>query len=77
MATNEPTFEEQLAKLQTIVDHLEQGNVPLEEAISQFKEGTNLAKELQKKLTTAEKTLGHIIDENGEEKVYEVKDREI
>lgn len=71
MATKKPTFEEQLAQLQQIVNHLEQGNVPLEEALQQFQEGIKLSKELQTKLTTAEKTLGHLIDDNGDEKVYE------
>lgn len=71
MATAKPTFEEQLAQLQQIVNHLEQGNVPLEEALQQFQEGIKLSKELQTKLTNAEKTLGHLIDYNGDEKVYE------
>ncbi len=71
MATAKPTFEEQLAQLQQIVNHLEQGNVPLEEAFQQFQEGIKLSKELQTKLTNAEKTLGHLIDDNGDEKVYE------
>ena len=71
MATAKPTFEEQLAQLQQIVNHLEQGNVPLEEALQQFQEGIKLSNELQTKLTNAEKTLGHLIDDNGDEKVYE------
>ncbi|MCC4340432.1 exodeoxyribonuclease VII small subunit [Limosilactobacillus reuteri] len=71
MATAKPTFEEQLAQLQQIVNHLEQGNVPLEEALQQFQEGIKLSKELQTKLTNAEKTLGHLINDNGDEKVYE------
>lgn len=71
MATAKPTFEEQLAQLQQIVNHLEQGNVPLEEALQQFQEGIKLSKELQTELTNAEKTLGHLIDDNGDEKVYE------
>ena len=71
MATAKPTFEEQLAQLQQIVNHLEQGNVPLEEALQQFQEGIKLSKELQTKLTNAEKTLGHLIDDNGDEKVSE------
>lgn len=71
MATAKPTFEEQLAQLQQIVNHLEQGNVPLEEALQQFQEGIKLSRELQAKLTNAEKTLGHLIDDNGDEQVYE------
>ncbi|MDM8333079.1 exodeoxyribonuclease VII small subunit [Limosilactobacillus panis] len=71
MASKEPSFEDQLTKLQEIVNQLEQGNVPLEEAIEQFKAGIKLSKQLQQKLTSAEKTLGHLIDDNGEEKEYE------
>ncbi|MDE7039566.1 MAG: exodeoxyribonuclease VII small subunit [Limosilactobacillus sp.] len=71
MATEKLTFEEQLAQLQQIVNRLEQGSVPLEEALQQFQEGIKLSKELQTKLTNAEKTLGHLIDDNGDEKVYE------
>lgn len=71
MASKEPSFEDQLTKLQEIVNQLEQGNVPLEEAIEQFKAGIKLSKQLQQKLTSAEKTLGHLIDDDGEEKEYE------
>lgn len=66
-----PTFEEQLTQLQQIVNHLEQGNVPLEEALDQYKDGIELARALQKKLTSAEKTLGTLIDDQGEEHQYE------
>ena len=71
MASKEPSFEDQLTKLQEIVNQLEQGNVPLEEAIEQFQAGIKLSKQLQQKLTSAERTLGHLIDDNGEEKEYE------
>ena len=66
MASKEPSFEDQLTKLQEIVNQLEQGNVPLEEAIEQFQAGIKLSKQLQQKLTCAEKTRGHLIDDNGE-----------
>ena len=71
MASKEPSFEDQLTKLQEIVNQLEQGNVPLEEAIEQFQAGIKLSKQLQQKLTSAEKTLGHLIDDDGEEKEYD------
>ncbi len=71
MATKEPSFEEQLNQLQQIVNQLEQGNIPLEEALQQFQTGIKLSKSLQNKLTSAEKTLGHLIDDDGNEKVYE------
>lgn len=71
MAEKKATFEEQLSQLQQIVSHLEQGNVPLEEALTQYKNGIELARALQKKLTSAEKTLGRLIDDEGNEKQYE------
>ncbi|MGM9892258.1 exodeoxyribonuclease VII small subunit [Limosilactobacillus sp.] len=71
MASKEPSFEDQLTQLQEIVNQLEQGNVPLEEAIKQFQAGIKLSKQLQQKLTSAEKTLGHLIDDDGNEKEYE------
>ncbi len=49
------TFEENLQDLETIVNKLENGDVPLEEAISEFQKGMLLSKELQKTLQAAEK----------------------
>ena len=47
MTTAKPTFEEQLNQLEQIVNHLEQGDVPLEEALDQFQAGMKLSKHLQ------------------------------
>ncbi|WEV55922.1 exodeoxyribonuclease VII small subunit [Ligilactobacillus acidipiscis] len=67
----EPTFEENLAELEKIVSKLEQGDVPLEEALDSFQKGVKLSKKLQGTLENAEKTLTKVIDENGEEQVFE------
>jgi len=67
----EATFEENLADLEKIVTKLEQGDVPLEEALDSFQKGVKLSKELQKTLENAEKTLTKVIDENGEEEIFE------
>ena len=45
MPTKKPTFEEALARLEVIVARLEQGEVPLEEALGLFEEGTALMKQ--------------------------------
>lgn len=71
---NEKTFEEQLQKLEQIVNNLEKGNVPLEEAMAQFKEGIDLSNTLQKTLNDAEETLTKVINSNGEEEIYERAD---
>ena len=66
-----PTFEEQLNQLQQIVSHLEQGNVPLEEALNQYKDGIELARSLQKKLTNAEKTIATLLADAGNQNKYQ------
>ena len=38
------SFEEAMEQLESIVDRLEEGDVPLEEAISIYKEGMELSK---------------------------------
>ncbi|KLD58536.1 exodeoxyribonuclease VII small subunit [Lactiplantibacillus plantarum] len=53
----QPTFEQNLSQLETIVNQLEQGDVPLEQALDQFQKGVALSKQLQATLEGAEKTL--------------------
>ncbi len=71
---NEKTFEQQLQELEQIVNNLEKGNVPLEEAMAQFKEGIDLSNTLQKTLNDAKETLTKVINSNGEEEIYERAD---
>lgn len=71
---NEKTFEQQLQELEQIVNNLEKGNIPLEEAMAQFKEGIDLSNTLQKTLNDAEETLTKVINSNGEEEIYERAD---
>ncbi|HEP1443612.1 TPA: exodeoxyribonuclease VII small subunit [Streptococcus pyogenes] len=61
------TFEENLQDLETIVNKLENGDIPLEEAISEFQKGMLLSKELQKTLQAAEKTLVKVMQADGTE----------
>lgn len=48
MAIKKNNFEEQLNELQEIVNKLESGNVPLEDALSEFQAGVKLSRELEK-----------------------------
>lgn len=68
---DQPTFEANLTQLETIVNQLEQGDVPLEQALDQFKKGVTLSKQLQTTLEGAEKTLTKMMAENGEEVPFE------
>ena len=47
-------FEEYLEKLETIVEAMEAGDLPLETLIARYEEGTRLAKVCQEKLAEAE-----------------------
>lgn len=51
---NEMTFESAMARLEQIVRALEGGNVPLEDLISLFDEGTKLVKLCTERLDKAE-----------------------
>ena len=65
--SKEKKFEENLAELEVIVQKLENGDVALEEAISEFQKGMQLSKELQKTLDQAEKTLVKVMQADGTE----------
>ncbi|OUM85542.1 MAG: exodeoxyribonuclease VII small subunit [Caldibacillus debilis] len=55
-----------MEKLERIVESLEEGDVPLEEAIAKYKEGMDLAKICHQKLKNAEEQLTQILKDNGE-----------
>jgi exodeoxyribonuclease VII small subunit len=49
-----PSFEVALARLEAIVEKLDDGNLPLAQALSLYKEGNALAKRCRTLLTVAE-----------------------
>jgi exodeoxyribonuclease VII small subunit len=49
-----PTFEESLKKLESIVDQLEKGDLPLEQSIKLFEEGVELSAVCKQELDAAE-----------------------
>lgn len=49
-----PSFEESLKKLETIVDRLEKGDLPLEESLKLFEEGVALSAVCTQELDAAE-----------------------
>ena len=65
------TFEQDMKNLEEIVKKLEQGDIPLEEAVEKFKQGIDLSKKLQNTLLQAEETLTKVIDNNGDEQLFE------
>lgn len=57
-----PVFEESLKRLEEIVEQLEEGEVPLEQALKLFEEGKKLGAKCGKQLTELEKKALKIID---------------
>ncbi|WP_062355994.1 exodeoxyribonuclease VII small subunit [Bacillus kwashiorkori] len=76
MSKTDLTFEEAMEKLEAIVDVLEEGDVPLEEAITKYKEGMELAKICNVKLKNVEQQLVEILNENGETENFSIQEEE-
>ena len=55
------TFEESMSRLEKIVRAMEQGNVPLEESLKLFREGTELVESCGKLLDNAELQVKKIV----------------
>lgn len=71
MTKEDKTFDESLVELEKIVNKLEQGDIPLEEALDKFQEGITLSRELKKTLQEAEQTLAKVVTEEGNEELFE------
>ena len=61
MARKKENFEEALQKLEAIVAKMEEGDLPLEEALKAFEEGVKLAKFCTSKLDEAERKVEKLI----------------
>jgi exodeoxyribonuclease VII small subunit len=55
--TEEIKFEKALERLEKIVEELEAGNIPLEEALKKYEEGVKLSRVCGEKLSQAEKKI--------------------
>lgn len=58
-----PSFEDSLARLEQIVEQLDDGNLPLAQSLDLFKEGTKLANVCRELLTQAELAVKEALDE--------------
>ena len=61
----EKTFEQQLARLEQIVKELESGNVPLDDLMRLYDEGTALVKACTEKISAAEQKVRLVQIKNG------------
>ncbi|MFD1217497.1 exodeoxyribonuclease VII small subunit [Microbulbifer celer] len=60
------TFESALEELEQLVERLESGDLPLDEALADFERGVKLTRECQKKLANAEQKVKILMEENGQ-----------
>lgn len=69
-------FEEAMKRLEQVVQQLEKGDTPLEQAIRLFDEGMKLAHVCGKKLEWAEHQVEMLVKENGEwlKKPFEIEE---
>ena len=57
-------FEKSLEQLHKIVDKIEQGNLPLEDALKNFEEGVTLIRQCQTALQAAEQKVSILTESN-------------
>ena len=62
-AEGEPSFEQALARLESIVDRLEQGDLELETALADFEEGVKLTRRCAGELANAERRIEILVRE--------------
>ncbi|MBU6379287.1 MAG: exodeoxyribonuclease VII small subunit [Gammaproteobacteria bacterium] len=61
-----PDFEKSLAELETLVEKLEAGDLPLEDALKSFERGIGLTRECQSALDSAQAKVEILLKRNGE-----------
>jgi exodeoxyribonuclease VII small subunit len=64
-----PDFEQSLVELEALVTKLEQGDVPLEDALATFERGVALTRQCQTALRTAQQKVELLLSRNGEETI--------
>ena len=64
MPDKENSFEQNLKQLEELVGKLEQGDLPLEEAIKLFQQGMKLSKLCSERLAAVETEIKKLVSEN-------------
>jgi exodeoxyribonuclease VII small subunit len=73
---NLPDFEHSLRELEALVAKLEQGDVPLEDALKTFERGVALTRQCQTALRTAQQKVEVLLASNGDESMEPFADDE-
>ena len=62
-----PTFEESLSELESTVNEMENGDLPLHTALEKFERGISLSRQSQQSLEKAEQKVKILLSEQGQE----------
>jgi exodeoxyribonuclease VII small subunit len=71
-----PDFEKSLGELEALVQKLEQGDVPLEEALKTFERGVALTRACQTALRSAQQKVEILLSKDGQETVEPFDDED-
>jgi exodeoxyribonuclease VII small subunit len=74
--SEQPDFEQSLSELEALVAKLEQGDVPLEDALKTFERGVALTRQCQTALRTAQQKVEVLLARNGTEEVAPFSDED-
>ncbi len=69
-----PSFEESLTELEAIVTQMENGDLPLNEALEKFERGIRLSRASQQALEQAEQKVKILLSEQGQDTLSELTD---
>jgi exodeoxyribonuclease VII small subunit len=65
-ASDTPDFERALGELESLVERLERGDLPLEEALKAFERGVELTRHCQSSLRAAQQKVEILLRRNGQ-----------
>lgn len=71
-----PSFEETLSELETIVNEMENGDLPLNKALEKFERGIALSRQGQQSLERAEQKVKILLSSQGEESLQTLPESE-
>lgn len=70
----EKTFEQSIKELEKIVNELESGELDLDKSITKYTEAMKLIEFCETKLNNATETINKLVNDNGTESKFEVKE---
>lgn len=76
MAKKKESFEQVLENLEKIVHNLEQGDLPLEEALEHFEKGVRLSRDCAKRLDAVQHRIEEILEDGSTKSIQIENDSE-